>query len=705
MMDQLPLEILIHIAQYVDLSDMFCWMRIATRYHTALKDELCTKALDLDQKTGWPYFVVRAALLNRVSDSFKALLQGTKIEDINSANVDVKEIPGKYAWTSHIPPFILELRRRRGPSENTSLLHTACQMCHEDVVKSILAHGADVTVNDAFGWAPLHLAAWAGRDAIIQLLLNFGAEVDVKVVGPPNTFEPNSESTPLHHAIAQSHVSSMDLLLKAGADPKATRNHNPDALSIAAQKGNMEILRRILEFGYNKEALSTALSFAAQEPNIEPLKLLLNNGAEPHVALSHAARFNRLDNLKLLIASGGDVRHQASDILYSLRSAEAARMVLGEASGLSASARPGMWDGTPIEVIYDDLPYRTGDAAYKDLEELILLLIEDGCPIRVPKQRNPDNDRDPFNRNIFHDAAHEGHIRVMQTLFEKKRSLFDFVFDDGDTALHSACLSPSENKLACIKFLVEKGANIYAVNNSHQTVLDMVYIPKYQTPSQCQANGPVTRYLISQGISIDSVPPQKGRPPLINALDSGNDTSAVVLMEAGADIYATGPVGWTTLQIAAQNGCVESMNHLLQNGDKERLMGNRTHGSLLQLAVIAALNRYKEIKGYGAMMAHILLGHVDVAIEEVVDGDDTIELEHPAHTGHIKVIRRLCRRQIDDPGFRGDGGRGMTAFDWIKRNSPAEVTAKMIEEADQRWPVPEPWLPLFLRRHGQSQQG
>jgi RNA polymerase sigma factor (sigma-70 family) len=64
------------------------------------------------------------------------------------------------------------------------------------------------------GFTPLHEASVRGEDKIVKLLLEYGADINVR--GGQN------QGTPLHAAAAAGHLSTAQVLLESGANPRAT---------------------------------------------------------------------------------------------------------------------------------------------------------------------------------------------------------------------------------------------------------------------------------------------------------------------------------------------------------------------------------------------------------------------------------------------------------------------------------------------------
>lgn len=99
-----------------------------------------------------------------------------------------------------------------------------------DHLQRLLALPGAVTAYSYDGWTPLHLAAFFGQRAATRLLLDAGA--DVQAVSR-NTLE----NTPLHAATAGRHSDVALLLLEAGADPAVSDSggHTPERIAVENQ--------------------------------------------------------------------------------------------------------------------------------------------------------------------------------------------------------------------------------------------------------------------------------------------------------------------------------------------------------------------------------------------------------------------------------------------------------------------------------------
>jgi uncharacterized protein len=110
----------------------------------------------------------------------------------------------------------LKVEVRNTKDESALMLAALAGM--RDVCERLIALDADVNKT---GWTPLHYAASGGHDSVIQLLLAHYAYIDAE--------SPN-QTTPLMMAAMYGGVSSVKLLLDAGADA-TLRN----ALGLSAQ--------------------------------------------------------------------------------------------------------------------------------------------------------------------------------------------------------------------------------------------------------------------------------------------------------------------------------------------------------------------------------------------------------------------------------------------------------------------------------------
>ena len=125
----------------------------------------------------------------------------------------------------------------------------------------------------------MHVAARAGHVGILSLLLEHGADLDVR---SRNGF------TPLLQASCGGILEAGQFLLDRGADIDARNNSNRTSLFWSVFNGHVEFSRMLLERGARINTLdgqfgSTPLHWAVQHRNIQAVRLLLEHGADVNV--------------------------------------------------------------------------------------------------------------------------------------------------------------------------------------------------------------------------------------------------------------------------------------------------------------------------------------------------------------------------------------------------------------------------------------
>uniref|UniRef100_A0A673ADG6 Ankyrin repeat and SOCS box containing 16 n=1 Tax=Sphaeramia orbicularis TaxID=375764 RepID=A0A673ADG6_9TELE len=110
------------------------------------------------------------------------------------------------------------------PGGNTAL-HDACIGGHSVCVQLLLSHGADPELLTSDGCAPLHLCTSAQSFHCAELLLDDGAEVNVRMR--------ESRLTPLHVAARRGLEKHVELFLSHNADVKATNREGETPLNAA----------------------------------------------------------------------------------------------------------------------------------------------------------------------------------------------------------------------------------------------------------------------------------------------------------------------------------------------------------------------------------------------------------------------------------------------------------------------------------------
>lgn len=142
-------------------------------------------------------------------------------------------------------------------------------------VQAFLNAGADVNARDKAGWTVLIWAAEHGYIDIVKMLLDSGANVDLR----------NYRGSALIRAALKGHKNIVQALLDKGATVNATRNGNISALMDAAYAGHTDIVQLLVDKGADVNMKTTkygltALMWATSNNHIETVQILLKNGAD-----------------------------------------------------------------------------------------------------------------------------------------------------------------------------------------------------------------------------------------------------------------------------------------------------------------------------------------------------------------------------------------------------------------------------------------
>lgn len=191
--------------------------------------------------------------------------------------------------------------------EDPSPLYGAIGYGQMDVVKLLIANGADVNGSKPSSWTPLHAAA-AGKPEIVRLLIEKGADVNA-----------NAEygGTPLCRALSEGSREAAWVLIRHGAKITPVDSVDSDPLAQATRKGFVDLVRLFLRrVRYPKPHLDRALKEAVRyrapgevvsREDVTIAELLVDNGADASAGLRMAVRHSSDEMFRLMLAKGADV--------------------------------------------------------------------------------------------------------------------------------------------------------------------------------------------------------------------------------------------------------------------------------------------------------------------------------------------------------------------------------------------------------------
>jgi ankyrin repeat protein len=166
-----------------------------------------------------------------------------------------------------------------GSVGDATALNLAAVEGHLEVVKLLIAHGADVNAPEAFyNRTALHGAAWFNHHEIVQMLIENGADLN-----PHSTWADGE--TPLHFAARNGSAEAIQVLIDADAD-----------LDVQTEVGGTPLINMLRKVArYNPEIISLLLTGGAN-PNLQDV--------DGNTALHYASNYRRAEAISILIEHG-----------------------------------------------------------------------------------------------------------------------------------------------------------------------------------------------------------------------------------------------------------------------------------------------------------------------------------------------------------------------------------------------------------------
>ncbi|MEM6769329.1 MAG: ankyrin repeat domain-containing protein, partial [Bacteroidota bacterium] len=476
-------------------------------------------------------------------------------------------------------------------------LMLAASEYHPEVVRRLIDAGAKVNYVNDEGWTALIEAADEGSYASALVLLEAGAD--------PNLKGPGNSRSALAMAASEGHTNVFALLVQNGADVFSVQG-DTHPLHTAAEEGQIEAVRQLLQLdadvNITDEEQRTPLSYAAEEGNIDVVELLLQNGADANLAgqngrtpLSYAAEEGMARIAHLLLRAGASPEAQDEDGWSPLD-----------------YAVDEWWDNGKVRGTSHALSAYRGDS----LEGVISVLLKagatsdkvslDGETLRIIYGKEVSRDFDgQLNSGTGNAPVINRHTEVTnQSLTTKLVAAVrnDDIDDYGSFLKEGADLNGSsydgytaltmasrENHNIDTERLIRAGANPNLSDSRGFTPL---------TEAAKHNHFNVVRTLLQNGASAD-LADLNGRTAKQIALRDGSVRVLRLLNEAGASVTAKDAEGVSPLVSPAGDGDVEMLRYLLQQG------ANPNDGSPAALFVAAREGRADAVRilaEYGASL-------------------------------------------------------------------------------------------------------
>jgi ankyrin repeat protein len=512
-------------------------------------------------------------------------------------------------------------------------------------------------------------AAMRGDKGAVRMFLQ--QHVDVN-------FPQADGATALHWAVYHDDSEMTQLLLRAGANPKAVNREGASVLSLACENGDAVIIESLLKAGAEaNERLpngETPLMMAARTGNVDAIQVLLDHGADVNAkeklrgttALMWAAAQSHPAAIKLLIEHGADFAARSNPISKGrtayLAPTPADRRRTGGAEAIAAGTGQFAGQGQ-----------RTGRGQRN------AAAVADAQDPSGESGPNPRLDGGGLTPLVF--AARQGALDSVKVLVEAGADV-NQATQYGWTPL----LTATQNKYYKVgSYLLDHGANPNIANKGGWTPLYIATDNRNIEGGDYPVRKPDLDHLDFIKLLLE-----KGADPNARAIDS-TETRTIFTMQW---LYEDGA---TPFLRAAQSGDVTLMKLLLAHGSDPKIPTRNGDTALMAAAGIGwvegVTSETSEKENLEAVQICLDLG-IDV---NAVDGDGRTALHGAAHKGRNAVVQLLVEHgaKLDarDKGSRDTINGELLGYSW----QPIDYADGLVRVGVQS-AVPHPETAALLRK-------
>ncbi|XP_048244847.1 uncharacterized protein LOC124124203 isoform X3 [Haliotis rufescens] len=394
---------------------------------------------------------------------------------------------------------------------------------------------------------PLHLASYYGHTDIVQLLLQYGYDVNLQL--QPQGDEAGqvaARSTPAAVAAQRGHTGVLKCLMESNADLNLVDCKLNTPLHLACEAGHggiVLILANVCKICSRNKNGNTPVHLACQEGRADVVDILLNRNADLTML-----NFNNCSPIDVVCSNG------YSSVLQLLLNRISYPL---PCDGYKTPLHTACKNGYP-EIVNILLQHDAGRSVCADRNTPLEMAVGNNrTNIVSALLRSGTNNN--INTQIFNSASKEGHTDIVKLLIEKGADVS--AAGCGDTPLLCACRGGHTD---IVKLLIEKGADVSAAAAAGYT------------PLSCACRGghtDIVKLLIEKGADVsaafnyddDDDDDDDGYTPLSWACKNGHTDIVKLLIEKGADVSAAG-CGDTPLLCACRGGHTDIVKLLIEKG-------------------------------------------------------------------------------------------------------------------------------------------
>ena len=455
----------------------------------------------------------------------------------------------------------------------------------------LLENGAPLSARSKHGFTALHLSVLNNKPAFVELLIGYGATIDVK--GGPLM------ETPLHLACRQGRdPECAKMLLLSGADVNVTGKETGESpLHIVARRSYLKLMSLLLEEGADINLLScageTALHVAVRHSHIEAVRLLINSAPDP---VSAESLVNTANN------EGETALHLACE-LCSPDALPIVHILLNNGANLLTTTK--LTGENPLH-------YAARCNSVETMREFGRFIAGDYHSIA---NRQCKNGWSPLLT-----AANYGHEYVVELLLYKevRADVFD---EHGLGALH---LAAAKGFSRCCELLLGRKAFVNAKSKLGITPLHLATENGFSKLADIL----ITNY----GASVDAMTLTK-KTPLHLASESGHLDCVKVLVSKKANVKARDSLVGLPIHLAAKHNHHEVVKYFLGAYPELAFLPTNLEGMLCSHLAAAS--------GSMAVIRELMRFNKAVVIGLRSRGSASLPIHMAARKGNANVVRLL----------------------------------------------------------------